>query len=283
MPDISEYFNPQRGDLLYGLAAARGEYLNHMEAQRPHALDGFVTMVDDYNTMFYDSVWKTPGQPYNAHVINQDLLSYKSEIRKNTPGSQDVPDDFYGKITASRFSPLSVGNASAQKASREGFDPTTTPKGGGNAYHNDDGYSVDALNRSFLAVRRGCKFGIGFVADKVSTSRPQAHIHFALDGMKMRSILDKATFELNLGNTAVPVTTSELRYTFRNWSRFNGRVRFYVNYVNVPAPWEADWTKTDLWGDEIEAQKSGWDGYRKVFTAKPQSAVKYAPGRGATV
>lgn len=285
MSNVSDEFNPGRGDLLYGLAAARGKYLDHIELYGTRPLDGYVTMVDDYNTQFYNSVWRKPGCPYNAHTINQHLLHFRGELMTRQPNSAPVVDDFYGKILKSRFSPVrvsSVKSVSPQKAEKEGFQDSTEPKGGGVPY-SADGYTSDALNRSFLAVRRGCKFGIGFVADKVSTTRPNAVIHFALDGMRMQSILDKSTFELNLGNTAVPVTTSELRYTFRNWDRFKDRVNFYINYVKLPAPWEVDWIKDDLWGDKIRADKAGWETYRSAFTSKPQSAVKYAPGRGATV
>jgi hypothetical protein len=69
-------------------------------------------------------------------------------------------------------------------------------------------------------------------------------VHFHLDGMgDISKVLDKS------GGYAYNVTGSELRYVYRNWTRFSQYTVFYNGYtaadeaVIVEKPWDKDYTK----------------------------------------
>ena len=86
-----------------------------------------------------------------------------------------------------------------------------------------------------LAIRRSSKFGIAYVVERLD-----GKVHYILDGVDMAVVLDKSTMtNRSTGIEKVPIVTSELRYLFRNWSRFKdtGKVLFWKNYAKVDPPW----------------------------------------------
>lgn len=88
-----------------------------------------------------------------------------------------------------------------------------------------------------LAVRRACKFGI-----EDAVSRKGCKVHYILDGIVIADVVSKKTFPLSSGGTGVPITTSELRFLFREWSRFRhtGRVIFYRDFNETGTPWSSE-------------------------------------------
>ena len=87
----------------------------------------------------------------------------------------------------------------------------------------------------YLALRRACKFGIGFI---VSCNQ---RVHFVLDDINMWDVTTKRLVNLPGGEgPRVSITTSELTYVYRNWSTLKGKVLFYRRTVEVPPPWTWD-------------------------------------------
>ncbi|HMV69909.1 MAG TPA: hypothetical protein PKA64_23920 [Myxococcota bacterium] len=62
-------------------------------------------------------------------------------------------------------------------------------------------------------------------------------IRFLLDGMNVDDALEGGKF-------SDAATSHELRYVYRNWDRFQGKVSFYKDDQRVPAPWLTD---ADTW------------------------------------
>jgi hypothetical protein len=87
-----------------------------------------------------------------------------------------------------------------------------------------------------LAIRGSCKFAIDFFVRQKSKS----NIHYILDGMDMKTIVD-GTMVTNedTQEKKVPICTSEIRYLFRNWNKFKDtyRVTFYKDYDWASPPW----------------------------------------------
>ena len=142
------------------------------------------------------------------------------------------------QLERSRFSPLKVFNAPKAKVDAEGFTPASKKK--------KDKASALEQNRSYLAIRRACKFGLGLAATNAAFMG--AKVHFLLDGLDMQEVANKASRVGYGGRTAVSITTSELRYAFRYWGRLSGVITFYVNLQPVAAPWLNDWSLSPLAG-----------------------------------
>jgi hypothetical protein len=98
-----------------------------------------------------------------------------------------------------------------------------------------DQQAVNAAAKD-LAIRRSSKFGIAYVVERLN-----GKVHYILDGVDMSVVLDKKTVTNSSGYDKIPIVSSELRYLFRNWSRFKstGKVLFWKDYKTCPAPWVA--------------------------------------------
>lgn len=109
-----------------------------------------------------------------------------------------------------------------------------------------------------LAIRRACKFGI----EDVFTRRRRATVHYVLDTIVMADVISKKTFALYSGDVGVPITTSELRFLFRNWNRFRagGKLKFYLDFAEREAPW--------LTGD-----LAGWAAYAMHLIRKEKLGI----------
>ncbi len=250
-------FSPENGDLMYGLRDSRTEYLNAWEQYIMGDMDRLVrfktlvqgnqkpnwNIIDNYNdyfflggavdfgskgsyskavgqmnarihTVFKDTVDKNPGNNFPSKTSEQLLqrTSYAQDLQK------------------SRFSPARVLEAPSDKVGSEGF--TKNLSGSKKA--------AQEQNRSYLAIRRACKFGIAMVA--TSAAFVGCTIHFVLDGLDLKDVAQKNPRVGYGGRTAVSITTSELRYVYRNWNDLRNRLKFYVNLDEVAAPWVQDWS-----------------------------------------
>lgn len=98
-----------------------------------------------------------------------------------------------------------------------------------------DPHAVRAAAHDF-AIRRSCKFGIQYVTQTLGGT-----IHYVLDGMTMGAIAARNVAlrwrTNNSGYTKIPICTTELRYLFRNWNRYKGKVRFWENFEEALPPW----------------------------------------------
>ncbi|TCV93282.1 hypothetical protein EC912_105142 [Luteibacter rhizovicinus] len=110
-------------------------------------------------------------------------------------------------------------------------------------------------NSTWLATKHMSKFALEqLLKDKGIHWRgaSPATVHFALDGLDMRRVVDKTDRSHAGGRPSGPVdmsmpgyTGSELRYLFRQREKLEGLVRFYLDKREVAAPWDTD---PELWG-----------------------------------
>ena len=93
-----------------------------------------------------------------------------------------------------------------------------------------------ASARMVFAIQRACKFGIDYILQNLKG----AQVHYIVDEIVLNDVVAKEKMGLWTGKVGVPITTSELRFIFRNWNRFrnNKDFCFYLNYRKVGAPWE---------------------------------------------
>ncbi|MGX7173666.1 hypothetical protein [Enterococcus ratti] len=110
---------------------------------------------------------------------------------------------------------------------------------------------------SDLHIKRGCKIGID-----IAKINPDVEIHFCLDGIDIKDVISKAQGEGIYGGS---MTSSELRYVYRNWEELKERVIFVekreASWVKVKAPWVRE---PELW----EAYKP------KSWSQKKETAMK---------
>lgn len=112
----------------------------------------------------------------------------------------------------------------------------------------------------YRALRRACKHGI-----RMATVRDdQPLIHFILDDIDMQKVCDrKNPFKVDVagkGQTE-PITSSELRFVYRNWNDLQKNVHFYVNLELMAPPWIADWAKVDVTGKVLISKIAWWEAY----------------------
>jgi hypothetical protein len=74
----------------------------------------------------------------------------------------------------------------------------------------------------------------------LETMEEDGQIRFLLDGMDMKEVLEG-------GKWSDAATSHELRYVYRNWDKFKGKVSFFKDEQRVPAPWLTD---ANLWAEK---------------------------------
>jgi len=247
--DIIELFDPYRGDLVYGFAADRTSFYEHVEQRAPDtsALKLF------FDRDGYDPAWIQVDH-YN------DTLFGGSQLFKDKP--QDVADIasqvqdswikyFWEEMSKHRFSPLEAFN---------------TP----DAKRNKEGWKDLAEDRYYLAIRRGCKFGIEHILSQHIAAQG-AKIHFLLDrfhrsnGERMVAATYKEPSDAR-GRISVSITYSEIRYIYRNWGRLKDSIEFYYDFISAVAPWEDDvrqatWLDRDTGAPKTDSYKNLWTIY----------------------
>jgi len=282
-------FRPERGDLMYGLRDTRTVYLNQWQAHIGLNSDRVMkflklttdrqkpnwNIIDNYNDYFFlggnvdfsgatGSYSKALGELYarlSAITGQRATIDQSSTWKKETQLTQRVA--YVTELERSRFSPLNSFTADPNKVAREGFTPGISG-------------SADAAlqqNRSYLAIRRACKFGIGMVASDMAFAG--CKIHFVLDGLNLSDVATKAPRAGYGGRTAVPITTSEIRYVFRKWNDLRNTVIFYVNLNSVNPPWEDDWSLQpvdNMPPNPLRAYKGQWDAYGQQRAASGKAA-----------
>lgn len=74
----------------------------------------------------------------------------------------------------------------------------------------------------------------------LETMEEDGQIRFLLDGMDTKEVLEG-------GKWSDAATSHELRYVYRNWDKFKGKVSFFKDEQRVPAPWLTD---PELWAEK---------------------------------
>ena len=97
---------------------------------------------------------------------------------------------------------------------------------------------LEAAHKDMI-IRRGCKFGIAYITENL-----KGKVYYALDEITSLSVTDKTNFTNDFINAPkLPICTTELRYLFRNWQRYIGKVSFMKikeikTVISVYAPWD---------------------------------------------
>ena len=299
--DFIREYDPRRGDLLYGIkmprAIVQGKWQQHWQsvvkgktasaqekAEAQEKIDaGSLYICDRYNNHFELAEPQTYRTP-NTLAGKFANLSQQTTTAGNKQLSADQQariQAYASGIQASRFSPAAAMNAPSAKLALEGAEK---------AHFNKKRKWWEALtdqkrdlsreraalsaNVTQLAIRRACKFGIGMVGEDPQFK--DAKIHFILDGLDMAKIATKDTIDggwlLDKGRKDyVSITTSELRYVYRNWGKLSSKVNLYVKGNLVEAPWVSDWKNLDTFDNQtpkINAEKALWDAYGQQRLAK---------------
>lgn len=227
--DIYELFDPYRGDLLYGFAGDRGEFYTHIRKTAPNDCMLNLFCASDKDA----TAWITVDH-YNDSLFGGEkfFVGGTGPLLKQATGVQDEwVKYFWEKLSQHRFSPLGAFTVPFEKRASEGWNDL-------------------ANDRYYLAIRRGCKFGIEHVLNAASQD---AKIRFLLDrfdnnnGDRMVQVTYKMASTAR-GRTAVSITYSEIRYIYRGWDTLRDRVIFYYQFKKAEAPWE-DSVRHATWQD----------------------------------
>jgi hypothetical protein len=284
--DFYERWEPWNGDLLYGLASSRGQYLAMgMAYAKPghykyisNVNGHFKTMIDKYNDAFGVSLVdnyavddpSTGSQRFDG-ILEQNFAATKEKLDQSGLDEHMrliEQADAYRRAAKSggfRFRPGTVFELSDEELGKElpGAEPRIEP------------LTAHDLNeaRAQKGIRRACKLGIAIVATDPIFVRHGAKIHFALDHMDLGLCARKAPHVLGDGALKKPITTSEICYIFRYWEQLKKVVNFYVGMNGVAAPWEEDWEQRSIGnGRAVVAAKSSWDQYRALRVSRGRPA-----------
>jgi hypothetical protein len=274
MSDFFDNYEPERNDVVYGLATPRDKYL------------------DDYVEWWLERNWKDPypGQlfyktdPLTKQNIEPPIstpetrkqgksaaIVAKTEKTKinfyNKPISSMCFDKLNDPVFTTKLRQFRVGGqyiANIEKSrsavSKIGAASYRALAGGraGLTEPQFNGLSERELGdlRFFLAIRRACKYGIDYFLlngprDFTGSNNAKLNgapcLHYVLDEITSASIAQSQEFRLSAfqdDRKGKPITTSELRYLFRTWHAYKKlhatRIFFYRDQ-NIVAPlWETE-------------------------------------------
>ena len=220
------------GDLMYGTSPGREK--NYLKKLEVHHMVNIVKSSDGKNIVNqWARIGGTNGRSSRSMIIN----SYSDPVRSA------LSDEFArlrkyngrGVFDLAKISPA-ISKAAIGRPPIYGFD--------------FEGYQTVASTHSKLKIsskhvdeklwwKRGSKSGIEMVAQQ--PDNVARRIHFILDGMDMGGVVNKDT---RLHGDSI--TSSELRYIYRNWNRLKNKVIFYRDGKVVTSPWQAEET---LWNN----------------------------------
>lgn len=242
-------FDPFRHDVLYGLQAPRETYvfayiemrysnLTPGEKSKYYDLEDDDKFPDDYASEIYTQIEKegTYINSYNDPITSGDFSDI-DDIRLAHPANARI-NHYHGVLSQTKYTVERVGAATLRSLAK-GDERVATATG----VDSLDPDQLAAL-RLHLAVRRACKFGIEYIS-----RQRDAVVHYILDGIKPEDLVNKTTYGVMGGAKGVPITTSEIRYMFRNWYSLKRmamarKIIFYRDQAEVRAPW---YSNPDLW------------------------------------
>ena len=213
MADFRTEYVPKK-DLIYGIGVWISCYIHHHgTGQRPA---GKLT-----DTQFRDAQAKKEKEffainTYNTALNNAQVRNLRAEVSSYQETLDKSPN--LGRGAAKKPETLLKSNAKLDR--------------GNNA-------QVKAAADD-ISVRRSCKFGIEYVVQNLG-----GRIHYVLDGIDIKKVVDRATITNKSGYEKVPICTSELRFLFRQWQRFGSKVQFWQNYDHCAPPWADSATQED--------------------------------------
>lgn len=230
---LSANFDLHRGDLVYGLHEQRENYLldafgeNYQEGEYKNSImDAYVDTVADFvlSELFPDMVW--------SDNISGKVLA--SEVRPGT----DILHAFADKVPGAAVWSDHVAFAhSRPKYKIESIYNEVREAWGSSDYHSWDDNEVYPN----LFAKRTSKLGVDVVAEGESR-----RIHFVLDDINISEVIGKD------GEYGDSITSSELRALYRKKDAAKGKVHFYRDNQEVPAPWDS---APGLWSHYVPKPK----------------------------
>ncbi|MGF6601019.1 hypothetical protein P3T23_005758 [Paraburkholderia sp. GAS448] len=274
MSDFLDNYEPERNDVVYGLALPRDQYLNTyvewwLQQNWRDPLHGEAVYARDPLTK------ANIGEPKSTHMSRKTTASepavVKTETTKINYYNKPISDLVFSKLDDPQFtvqlSQLPRGSeylASLEKtrsAVRKIGAASYRSLAGGRAGLTQTQFGELTEKelgdlRFFLAIRRACKYGIDYFLlksprDFVGSNKAKLNgapcLHYVLDQITSASIAQSEEFRLSAFNDdrkGKPITTSELRYLFRTWHVYKKlhatRIIFYRNQNIVGPLWESE-------------------------------------------
>lgn len=234
-------------DVLYGISEWRDKYLDSWIAQEKQRLGQAAQVLlelEEVATKSLINYYNRPISYLEAKSITAKNVADLITANVNHVSGARV---YISELLASRYSPALVReNDSIRSMPKNDNRVPGTETAFIQAFKNPATKQMVVDAALYLAIRRACKFGIEYVMEFKDGA-----IHYVLDGITMADVVSKAEMPINMAaQTGVPITTSELRYIFRNWYWFKDKVDQYNGlifwrgynrtmppWVNEPAPW----------------------------------------------
>lgn len=239
-------------DLVYGVTDQRDLYIDRFIKDKSTEDDEDDRRPSDVREKYWSGLTQKSKMfinSYNEPIIN---TNFKDAVL-SVPASRDFDVKKYQTALGSspKLSPQSTKTATMKSLSKGDITQANTDKAALSVEKRAD---LEGL----LAIRRACKFGI----EDVFKRRKTAKVHYILDTIDMADVISKKAFSLYSGDKGVPITTSELRFLFRNWNRFRGsnQLKFYNAYNECDAPW-------------LTGNFDGWATYAMHLMKKPSANV----------
>jgi hypothetical protein len=240
--DFKAKFDSQN-DVIYGTLTARDQYV------LKYLFNEFCADFDDPKKAMFDDKfedyaarWFNRRTPYIntynetlSEVVFRDPTAVAAALNANMSALKHDKREYIRQLDS--HTKLSPSQIHSRRQNRGKEDNAITPV---------TGLNPDQVAKLYyyISIRRACKFGIEFFA----TSAAQGKVHYVLDGITIQEVVNKTEYGLfgsgvsaQQNRTGVPITTSELRYLFRNWFSFSAsqrnRIFFYRLARAVEPPW----------------------------------------------
>ncbi|MGB3431453.1 RHS repeat-associated core domain-containing protein [Achromobacter sp.] len=221
---ITANFNKDRGDLVYGLGGFRGEYVYDVTG-------GTFSMESPTAPPVVIDLYNNTASMITIEKVPYDLLKKFIASPRKYEKRITIPPDIKELAQKKRDYPLwdkyfSVGEEN-EKFNLASIYKEVRKLPQSSRYH--EWYLSVPTFVPKLLWKRGSKLGLEMAASGAGNK-----IHFVLDGLDMASVVSKE------GDGGDSITSSELRYAYRNRERLGENILFYKNKEQVEAPWETD-------------------------------------------
>jgi hypothetical protein len=215
--------------------------VDHPQKNEIRAVGGTITAqvlleLEDAAQKCLINYYNRPISLVEAKFITSQTLA--DRIRNNTDKSTSI---YIDELLKSRYTPISVREYASIPSIPMNDNQLPGDVATCQQYIKDPTKKQAIVEAAlYLAIRRACKFGIEYImAFKSGT------VHYVTDGITMTVVVGKTEMPIDMGTrTGVPITTSELRYIFRNWHWFRDTLDkdlvFWRSYAPTTAPWITD-------------------------------------------
>lgn len=253
-------FDPKR-DVLYGLSETRDQYLDkwlaakQKELKDQNAYSGIALVkLEEAAQKALINYW---NRPLSMAEVEAAILTTNVDKIIREQASRTSSETYMDELLVSRLSPTRIqGEPLHLKLAKNNVHIPTKQTQFQQFRQNDKSKEIEKA-AVYLAIRRACKFGMEYVMAFKS-----GRIHYILDKIAMQEVLNKHVRTLGNGSTGVPITTSELRFLFRNWHWFRGKLG------NTLIFWDQDAIVNPPWCKEPEL----WISYAHYLLSKYETA-----------